>query len=154
MHPKAMLLVATFFAITSMAGAQQQQEKLNIVQTYKMTISNDKKPKLKTDYIADAEEWNRVYRVFSAEGKIPQVDFTKHFVVVSTHDKADPNRRGVTIVKNAKGTVAVRIISTLIGFQPSNETVYTFYVVPRAGVTGVERYDRETKKNVVDPFPK
>ena len=44
--------------------------------------------------------------------------------------------------------------ATLIGYQPSDETTYHFYKLPRKGVTGIERFDPEKKRTVVDPLPK
>jgi hypothetical protein len=53
-----------------------------------------------------------------------------------------------------EGVVTVRETSTLIGFTPSDRTLYLFYKVSREGVTGVRRFDPAQKKSVVVRLPK
>ncbi len=95
-------------------------------------------------------EWKEAWAKVNPKEKLPEVDFAKHFLLVSAQDAADPNRRGASVLKDDKGVVTVSEISTLIGFKPSDQTIYHFYKVSREGVTGVRRFDPAQKKLVVD----
>lgn len=148
-------LTACVFVVVAGSGALAQRgEKLPILDTFQGTIANDKKPDLKTGFIAAEAEWKQVWAKVQPKEKLPAVDFAKHFLVVSTQDAADPNRRSASVLKDDKGIVTVSELSTLIGFQPSEQTIYRFYKVARQGVAGVRRFDPAQKKAVVDPLPK
>lgn len=140
--------------LSGILGLAQAGEKLPVLETFKGTVTNDKKPDLKTGFIATEADWKAAWGKINPEGKAPAVDFAKHFLLVSSHDAADPNRRFVNLVKDAKGILSVTIGSTLIGFEPSNQTVFEFYKVSREGVTGVRRFDPVTMKMVVEPLSK
>ncbi|HKB38370.1 MAG TPA: hypothetical protein VKD72_18145 [Gemmataceae bacterium] len=143
--------------LVGVAGAlalAQPGEKLPILETFQGKVANDKKPKLKTGFLAAEADWKAVWARVNPREKLPAVDFTKHFLLISTQDAADPNRRGASAVKDDKGIVTLNEVSTLIGFEPSEQTIYRFYKVSRAGVTGLRRFDPAQKKVVVDPLPK
>jgi hypothetical protein len=147
----------TACVLLGVAGAvalAQPGEKLPILDTFQVTVANDKKPTLKTGFIATEKEWEEVWAKVNPKEKLPAVDFAKHLLLVSPQDAADPNRRSTSVVKDDKGTVMVSEISTLIGFQPSDRTIYRFHKVSREGVTGVGRFDPAQKKPVVEPLPK
>ena len=147
----------TAWLIVGVAGAvaaAQPREKLTVLDTFQGTVANDKKPALKTDFIASEAEWKEVWAKINPKEKLPAVDFAKHFLLVTTKDPADPNKGGLSVFKDDKGVVNLTVISTLIGFQPSDQTTYRFHKVSREGVTGVLRFDPAQKKMVVDPLPK
>ena len=146
-------LTACVFVVVAGALAQAE-EQLPILDTYQGKVANDKKPELKTGFVATEATWKEVWAKVNPKEKRPGVDFTKHFLLVGTQDAADPNRRSASVVKDDKGVVTVREISTLIGFKPSDRTIYRFYKVSREGVTGVRRFDPVQKKQLVDPLPK
>jgi len=146
-------LTACGFVIIAGALAWAE-EKLPILDTYQGKVANVKKSELKTGFVATEAAWKEVWAKVNPKEKRPEVDFTKHFLLVGTQDAADPNRRSASVVKDDKGVVTVREISTLIGFKPSDQTIYRFYKVSREGVTGVRRFDPVQKKPVVDPLPK
>jgi hypothetical protein len=132
----------------------QAGQKLPILETFQGTVANDKKPALKTDFIATEADWKVVWAKVNPKEKLPAVDFAKHFLLVNMQDPADPNKRSFSIHKDDKGVVSLNGISTLIGFQASNQTTYRFLKVSRDGVTGVRRFDPAQNKMVVDPLPK
>jgi len=147
-------LTACLFVGVACAMAQAQPSaKLPILDTYQSTVSNDKKPVLKTGFIAAKADWQEVWAKVNPKQELPTVDFAKHFLLVSTQDAADPNRRHTSISKDDKGVVAMMEISTLIGFRPSDQTIFRFYKVSREGVTGVRRFDPVLRKRVVHPVP-
>jgi hypothetical protein len=132
----------------------QAGEKLAILETYQGTVANDKKPALKTGFIATEADWKNVWAKVNPKEKLPAVDFAKHFLLVTMQDPADPNKRSMSVLKDDKGIVTVNEISTLIGFQASGQTTYRFHKVSREGVTAVSRFDPAKMKMVVDPLPK
>jgi hypothetical protein len=148
------LTACVFVGVACAAALAKPGEKLPILATSQGTVANDKKPELKTGFIAAEADWKAVWAKVNPKEKLPAVDFAKHFLLVATHDAADPNRRFVSVLKDDKGVVTLNVGSTLIGFKASDRTVYTFYKVSREGVTGVRRFDPAQKKAVVDPLPK
>jgi hypothetical protein len=145
------------WVLLGVAGAvalAQPGERLPILDTFRGTVANDKKPELKTGFVATEAKWKEVWAKVNPKEKRPEVDFAKHFLLVSAQDAADPNRGGASVLKDDKGVVMVRETSTLIGFTPSDRTMYRFYKVSREGVTGVRRFDPAQKKSVVVPLPK
>lgn len=147
-------VAGVLLSAASLLAWAQTEEKLVIAETYEGTVGKEDRPALKTGFVADEIAWKKVWLQVNAKEKLPEVDFTRDFLLISTQDAADPNRRSTSVVKDEKGVVAVEEISTLIGFDPSDQTIYRFHKVPRAGVTGVRRFDAETKKAVVDPLTK
>jgi hypothetical protein len=143
-----------FAGITGAVALAQPGNKLPILDTFQGTVANEKKPDLKTGFIAAEADWKAVWARVNPKETPPAVDFTKHFLLVSTQDAADPNRRGTSVVKDDKGVVSLREVSTLVGFRPSDRTIYRFHKVSREGVTGVRRFDPAQKKSVVDPLPR
>ncbi len=151
MYTCRLLAVLVFVGVAGVPA--RAEEKLPILETYQGKVANDKKPELKTHFVATEATWKDAWGKINPKEKLPEIDFTKQFLLVSMQDAADPNRRSTSVVKDDKGVVTIREISTLIGFQSSNETIYRFYKVSRAGVTGVRRFDPVQKKTVVDPLP-
>lgn len=144
-----------FVAVSGVVAlAQPGGDKLAILETYQGTVANDKKPELKTGFIATEAEWKDVWAKVNPKDKLPTVDFMKHMLLITTKDPADPNKGSISVVKDDKGVLKIMQISTLIGFQPSGQTAYSFHKVAREGVTGVQRFDAAQKKMVVDPLPK
>jgi hypothetical protein len=148
------LTACVFVGVAGAVALAQPGEKLPILDTFQGTVANDKKPKLKTGFVATEKEWKEVWATVNPKEKLPEVDFAKHFLLVSGQDAADPNRRSASVLKDDKGVVTVSETSTLIGFKPSDQTIYRFYKVSREGVTGVRRFDPAQKKSVVDLLPK
>src|SRR5262245_54256740 len=107
----------------------EPKDKVPIVETFQGTVANDKKPDLKTGFIATEAEWKEVWAKVNPNEKMPAVDFAKHILLVTTQDKADPNRTSVSVSKDDKGTVTLNMASTLIGFKASDQTIYRFHKV-------------------------
>ena len=148
------LTACVFVGVTGAVALAQPGEKLPILDTFQGTVANDKKPALKTGFIASEAEWKEVWAKVNPKEKLPPVDFAKHFLLVTTKDPADPNKSSVSVLKDGKGVVSVNEISTLIGYKASDQTTYRFYKVSREGVTGVHRFDAAQMKMVLDPLPK
>jgi hypothetical protein len=148
------LAACVFVGVAGAEALAQPAEKLPILDTFQGTLANDKKPQLKTGFVATEAEWKEAWAKVKPKEKLPEVDFAKHFLLVSTQDAADPNRSSISVLKDDKGVVTVSVTSTLIGFRASDETIYRFHKVSREGVTGVRRFDPAQKKSVVDLLPK
>jgi hypothetical protein len=148
------LTACVFVGVAGAVALAQPRERLPILDTFQGTVANDKKPDLNTGFVATAAKWKEVWAKVNPKEKIPKVDFTKHFLLVMERDAVDPNRVSVEVLKNKKGTVGVGGISTLIGFEPSNQSTYRFYKVSRQGVTAVRYFDPAKQKYVVNPLPK
>jgi hypothetical protein len=151
---RTLLTTCVFLGVASAVALAQSGERLPILDQFQGTVANDQKPDLKTGFVATEGAWKEVWAKVNPKDQLPPVDFAKHFLLVSAQDAADPNRRRASILKNDKGVVTVSEISTLIGFQPSDQTIYRFYKVSREGVTGVRRFDPTQKQSVIDPLPK
>ena len=143
-----------FVAVTAAVTFAQPGEKVAIVETYKGTVPNNKKPDIKTGFVATEGEWAAVWALVNPNEKQPAVDFTKHILLVSTQDAADPNKTNASVVKDKKGTAYVSVITTLIGFENSDKTIYRFHKVSRDGITGVRYHAPGKKGPEVHPLPK
>lgn len=69
----------------------------------------------------------------------PDVDFRESILLIEYRDAADPNRVRWGGRLNAAGELELMGMSTLMGFEPSDEVKIEFLVVPREGVTGIVR---------------
>jgi hypothetical protein len=154
--PKGKFLAACVFVCVAGAVALAQGgERVPILDTYEGTAANDKKPDLKTGFVATEAKWKETWAKVNPKQKLPKVDFARHFLLlVEQRDAADPNRCIISVHKDDKGVVSVSATCTCIGFQPSDRTTYRFYRVSRKGVTGVGRFDPEKNKVVIEPLPK
>jgi hypothetical protein len=149
------LTAFVFVGLASPVALAQPRGRLPILDTFQGTVANDKKPELKTTFVATEAEWRAVWAKVNPEGKPPKVDFAKHFLLVGgLQDAADPNRPSTWFFKDDKGVVSGFVTATLIGYKPSGRTVYRFYKVSREGVTGVRRFVPAQNRSVVDPLPK
>ena len=128
--------------------------RMPILDTFQGTVANDKRPEVKNVFVATAAGWKDVWAKVNPKEKLPDVDFTRHFLLISRQDAADPNRRTTSIFRDDDGVVTLEEMSTLIGYESSDRTVYRFYKVSREGVTGVRSFDPAKGKPVVDPLPK
>jgi hypothetical protein len=150
------LTACVFVAVAGEVAPAQPGEKSLILDTFQGTVAKDQRPELKTGWIATEADWKEVRAKFNPKEKLPAVDFTKHFLLVATHDAADPNRRAPTVLKDDKGvvTLSVKFPERRLGFTASDRIVYTFYKVSREGVTGVLRPTGVFDKTLVEPLPK
>src|SRR5262249_45456682 len=89
--------------------------------------------------IATQAEWQVVWAKVNPTDKLPEVDFTKQFLVLSMQDAADPDPGSafISISKDDKGIIAVNWCSWQMEYAPSDKTIYRFYKVSREGATGV-----------------
>jgi hypothetical protein len=148
------LIVCVIVAAFGAVAMDERGEELPILDTFQATVGKDTKLAIPTGFIATEANWKEVWAKVQPKEKLPAVDFARHFLLISTQDRADPNRQRVSVRKNEEGTVTVNVISTLIGFESSEETIYRFHKVSREGVTGIGRFDAVQKKLVVDLLPK
>ena len=148
------LVACASISIANTQALAELGEELPILETFLGFVDNDKKPELRFRFIADKSEWKKVWEKINEDQELPEIDFSKHFLLFSLQDAADPNRQSMSVVKDDKGVVTATVTSTLIGFESSDRTIFRFYKISREGVTGVGRYDRERRKLVVDPLPK
>ena len=148
------LTACVFVGVAGAVALAQDGERLPILDTFKGTAANDKKPDLKTGFVATEAKWKETWAKVNPKQKLPKVDFARHFLLVIERDAADPNRCIVSVLKDAKGVVSVSVSCTCIGFKRSDRTTYCFYRVSRKGVTGVHRFDPAKRKVVVEPLPK
>lgn len=154
MYTYRALIAAVLVGATGGVAPAQPGASVTILETFEGTAKNDKKPDLKGGFIATQAKWKEAWGKVNPKAKLPKVDFTKHFLLVYQQDAADPNRIGASVVKDAKGVVSMRVISTLIGFRGSDTTKYRFYKVSREGVAGVRSYDGAKGAAVDTPLPK
>jgi hypothetical protein len=141
-------------AAVALAQPRRPGERVPVLDTFEGTVANDRKPDLKSGFVATEAKWKEVWAKVNPKVKRPEVDFARHFLVILERDAADPNRSSALLFKNKKGTVTVDQMSTLIGFEASNQTTFRFYKVWRAGVTAVRHFDPAKEKWVVNPLPK
>jgi hypothetical protein len=149
------LLTAFVLMCAIGAGAAAQSEKqMTILKTFQITVANDKKPELKTGFIATERDWKRIWAHLNPIEELPAIDFTEHFLLVGTQDAADPNQQNTVVLKDDEGVVLLSGETTLIGFEPSDQTIYRFHKLTRAGVTGIRRGTPVRGEYPVDPLPK
>jgi hypothetical protein len=154
MWTRKFLTACVFVGVAATVALAQRPEPVPILDQFEGMVANDRKPDLKTGFVATEAKWKEVWEKVNPKVKRPTVDFARHFLLVMERDAADPNRRSVSVLKDKKGAVGVGGIETLIGFEPSNQTTYRFYKLSRAGVTAVRHFDQAKGKWVVNPLPK
>ena len=69
----------------------------------------------------------------------PDVDFDDSILVIETRDAADPNRVRWGGRLNQDGELEVMGMSTMMGFESSDEVKLVFLVVPREGIEAIAR---------------
>jgi len=147
----ALLFAATPCVPTDAAEARadkpenQKPQPVTLTQVAELTVP---KPAADTlpdgQFFASAALFNAWWdKHADAQQTKPDVDFGKQFLWLDVNDANDPNRRHHN-PKVADGVLTVLTMSTLIGFEPSDQAEVTFMAVPREGITGVTRWVRET----------
>ena len=89
--------------------------------------------------------------------KKPDVDFEKSFLLITSRDKADPNRKIYSGTVSWTGVLSFSVMSTAIGYRPSDQRTLVFRSVAREGITGIARHvptgDRKPRtKRVIYPL--
>lgn len=69
----------------------------------------------------------------------PDVDFEDSILLIETRDAADPNQVRWGGRLNQDGELEVMGMSTLMGYEPSDEVKLIFLVAPREGIASVVR---------------
>jgi len=69
----------------------------------------------------------------------PDVDFRESILIIEYRDAADPNQVRWGGRLNQNGELEVMGISTLMGYDPSDEVKLEFLVVPREGIVAIAR---------------
>lgn len=81
--------------------------------------------------IDNDQQWRPVWEVCHSGRPLPLVDFEKNVIRLEFWDAADSNDHGSYFYPNPDGSIHSTSASTLIGFEPSNNTKIEFYVVSR-----------------------
>src|SRR5262245_51922927 len=110
------LTACVFVGVAGAVALARGGERLPILDTYEGTAANDKKPDLKTGFVATEAKWKETWAKVNPKQKLPKVDFAKHFLLVIERDAADPNRCIVSLLKDAKGVVSMTATFTCIAF--------------------------------------
>src|SRR5262245_37710561 len=76
------LTACVFVGVVGTVALGQQGEKVAILDTIQGTVANDKKPELKTGFVATEAEWKAAWGKISPKEKLPEVDFAKHLLLV------------------------------------------------------------------------
>lgn len=85
------------------------------------------------------------------EKKKPEIDFSKHVVVINMHNAGDPNYRGWNGYIDQAGDLSVQCTAyTKKGWSPSDQAVVLIMTVPREGVKTInanlkKRFELESK---------
>ena len=123
------------------ALAQDERTHIKVDQVAEVTVDREIAQRLPEGrFFADAEalaDWWEQAEL--AEEGMPEVDFEQSILCIQTRDGADPNRVRYSGSINEQGELEIMGITTLIGFQPSDEDKCTFLLVPREGVQAVAR---------------
>ena len=103
--------------------------------------------------IKTPEQWKEVWQRFHGDEPLPEVDFTSKWVYLMITDAKDPNGSGVIVTVYEDGTICPEVVSTLIGWTPSDECKSRFYLIDLSA--GMRPYfmreiDPEYLKN---PYP-
>lgn len=154
MHLLKAAIACVLIAVTNAVVSGQPEKETPILTTFVGQIANDEKLDLATMFIANGKDWKNVWSKVERNEVLPVVDFTTHFLLISTIDAADPNVQTPEAFLDDKGVVRLTQVTTLMAFKPSDETLYQFHLVARFGVTGVRRYDPVRGEEVVHPLPK
>ena len=152
---KPFQVLCSYLIVAGTAAMARPAEDLPIQNTFNITITKGKQPDLTTGFIATDAKWKDIWTKVAPSGKVPAVNFTKNFVLVTKQDAADPNHVSLRVRRDDQGVVFVSRVSTLIGFEGSDRIKYRFHVVSREGVTGVIDLDRVDlgEKPKINPLP-
>src|SRR5262245_8649260 len=131
-------LVALFAVAVLMSPSLAQKAKGKVIKADRewVEIINDTKlakEAPKDGYITDAKAFEKLWKSWRKDEKVPEIDFKKKIVVI-TLSEGGPNKPGCTARLTDEGDLVVTAVSTLIGGEAFG---YSIGVYPSAGVKKV-----------------
>jgi hypothetical protein len=130
------VLVAGFMGIASGQGEGTKRVKAEKSWTGRL-IGKEKEPLQMLapakEYISGPRTFEKVWKAWRTEEKVPDVDFSKKLVLVGT--AGGPNIVNLSAVLNAKGDLTINAMSTLVGGPGFG---YGLIVIDRDGVKSVK----------------
>jgi hypothetical protein len=136
-------LVLPLLALPLLAPAvAAQPKKITPGQTWVGTKDDEKLKKLapKEGVVVEAKEFEKLWKAWRPDEKVPQVDFTKEFVLVTL--ASGPNKPGINATVE-DGKMVVRALQTLIGGPGFGYSLATF---PREGIKSINGKEFPPKK--------
>lgn len=123
--------VAALLVCVCAVGADDKPAKLTKTWSGEQNLKiRDQAPK--NDRITDKESWEKLWKAFRGDEKVPDVDFTKELVLIACN--TDPNRISISAALDDKGDLKVSHISTEIAFNNPTTFKYQFATVSRDGI--------------------
>ena len=94
--------------------AQPKGKEIKLLQTWsgKSADDNLRKAAPANGFVADAEVWKKLWKTWRGEAAVPEIDFSKDLVLVSTGD--GPNQLGIMARLDDAGNVTVMGMSTMM----------------------------------------
>ena len=83
-------------------------------------------------YVADKAAWEKLWKSYQPDAKVPEIDFAKELVLVAVN--RDPNQISISATLDAGGNLTVRHASTKIGFPNPETCKYQFAAIKREGI--------------------
>lgn len=128
---------------------------LKAEQSWSGKISNTKKGMIpKGDIINDKDTFSKIWKEWTGNQQVPEINFSKYLIYVNCVDANDPNRQAARFMVN-KGVLKVMIMSTRMGFQNDGKnSKFTMYKIASAGIKGLESFQKVNGryKRIITPI--
>ncbi len=128
---RTLLASCLVLSAVGLAHAEPKAVKPNKDWTGVMKDDTQKKLAPKDGFIVEAKEFEKLWKAWRTDEKLPEIDFTKEVVVVTL--ASGPNYPRIS-AKLDEGTLEINAISTLIGGEGFGYSIATF---DRKGITKV-----------------
>jgi hypothetical protein len=87
-------------------------------------------------YIANEEDFAKLWKAYRGDAELPKVDFTKQIILVAVN--SDPNQLGITATLDNDGDLKIAVMSTLRAYIDPKTCRYQFALISRDGVKTIK----------------
>jgi hypothetical protein len=119
------------------AGEEDQPTGSRILESWQGQVKLElRKQAPDSGFIADAKSWEKHWKAFRGDEKLPTVDFTEHLIVVSIG--RDPNRiTAMWTDIDDKGNAKVVFVRQAVLFFEPKTCAYQFAMISRKGIKSI-----------------
>ncbi|QDU29081.1 hypothetical protein ETAA8_41880 [Anatilimnocola aggregata] len=124
------------FYIYGLAIGADNPPEIKIVESWSGEVKLElRKQAPDAGFIAEAKSWEKLWKTYRGDEKVPLVDFKEHIILVGVN--SDPNQIGAVAKLGEKGDLRVMYAGTLIGFIDPKTCAYQFAMISRHGIKSV-----------------
>lgn len=132
--PKMAILL--LYLPTAVSVGSEGPHDVKLLETWRGEVKLElRKQAPHSGFITDTESWEKLWKAYRGDEKVPPVDFTEHLILVGVN--RDPNQIGAVAKLGEKGDLKVAYMGTLIGFVDPKTCAYQFAKISRKGIKSI-----------------